>query len=201
MFILPNNRQINYEALIDAMLDQTKEHIYWFDAETGECRLGIILIKMIGQASLNAGKNRRYFKAPKITDFTRWRWMASYTEEMVEHENKEFADKIKKIIAEENSYDNFIKALEESKDGWIYGWTSWEGDNAFEEMKKWFVTLPFEIKEEMDHFDDDCPICRAMKEGRTSEKELKDAFREANFKNAVGDVYEQADPDNQKARK
>lgn len=194
MFILPNNRQIDYEALIDAMLDQIQEHIYWFDTETGECRLGVTLIKMIGQASLNAGKNRRYFKAPKITNFTRLRWMASYTEEMVEHENKEFAQKIKKIIAEENSYDNFIKALEESKVGWIYGWTSWEGDNAFEKMKKWFITLPFEIKEEMDHFNDDCPICRAMKEGRTSEKELKDAFRKANFKNALEDIYGENKP-------
>lgn len=26
-------------------------------------------------------------------------------------------------------------------------------------LKKWFITLPFEIKGEMDHFDD-CPICQ-----------------------------------------
>ena len=82
-----------------------------------DCRLGVALIKMIGQASLNAGKNRRYFKAPKITDFTRLRWMSSYTAEMVEYKNKVFAEKLRKIIREKNPYDNYIKALEESKDG------------------------------------------------------------------------------------
>lgn len=35
-------------------------------------------------------------------------------------------------------------------------------------------------KEDLEHLDDDCPICRAMKEGRAeTEEELIEAFREA----------------------
>lgn len=84
---------------------------------------------------------------------------------------------------------NFVKALKQSKDGWIYGWDSWEGDNAFEKMKLWFEKLPFDIKEKMEYFCD-CPICQTMKEGRTSEKDLKNAFRETNFKNVMEDIYQ-----------
>jgi pyrroloquinoline quinone (PQQ) biosynthesis protein C len=124
---------------------------------------------------------------PKTSNPDYLQWMASYISEMVEVENKEFAKKLRKIIKEKNPYGNFVKALEEPEDGWIYGWNSWEGDNAFEEMKKWFIKLPFKIREEMDHFDD-CPICQTMKEGKTSPKELQGAFRKANFKKILDDI-------------
>ena len=189
MFILPNNKQIDYEAVIDAMINPADKHIYWLDSETGECLLESMLIKKIGTANFNSEKNKKYFKVPKITNFSRLQWMASYITEMVEFENEEFAKKLEKIINRENPYINFVKVLKKSKDGWIYGWDSWEGDSAFEEMKEWFKKLPFEIKEEMEFFCD-CPICQAMKEGRTSEKDLKHAFREANFKNVLGDIYQ-----------
>lgn len=51
------------------------------------------------------------------------------------------------------------------------------------------MTLPFEIREKMDDFGCDCPICQAMKEGKTSEIELRDAFRQANFKNVLDDIF------------
>jgi len=189
MFILPNDKQIDYEAVIDAMLDSAEEHIYRLDCETGECGSEIKLIKEIGKAKFDAGQNSKYFQVPKITDFERLRWIESYITGVVEDEDKIFAEKLRNILVEENPYDNFIKTLEESKDGWIYGWNSWEGDSAFEEMKQWFARLPFEIREEMDCFDGDCPICRAMEEDRISEEELKDAFREANFNNVLEDIY------------
>jgi hypothetical protein len=43
MFILPNNKVIDYEVIIDAMLDQVNR-VYWLNAETGECLLDIRLI-------------------------------------------------------------------------------------------------------------------------------------------------------------
>ncbi len=190
MFILPNNKQINYEAVIDAILDQTKENIYWLDVDTGECLPETVIIKNNGKMNFENGKNSRYFKVPKVYDFDRLQWMASYITEMVENEDKGFAKRLEEIMQYEKPYDNFIGILEEKEDeGWIYGWSQWERDNAFEEMIKWFDKLPFEIREEMDIIDDNCPICRAMKEGRISEKELKNAFREANFKNAMKDIY------------
>jgi len=190
MFILSNNKQIDYEAIIDAMLDLVVDHIYWLDAQTGMCNLESWFIKNSGKVNFESGKNNRFFRVPKIAEFERWQWIAGYIAEMVECENKEFAKKLEEIKLGKNPYYDFIKILEEKEnEGWIYGWNSWEGDSAFEEMKKWFIKLPLEIEEKMDHFDD-CPICKAMEEGRTSEKELKDAFREANFKNVLDDIYD-----------
>jgi len=39
--------------------------------------------------------------------------------------------------------------------------------------------------DDSEHFFDDCPICQAMKEGKTSASELKEAFKEAEKKGAV----------------
>jgi hypothetical protein len=189
MFILSNGKQINYEAIVDAMLDFANDRVYWFDAQTGERRLDFDFIKNSGKTNFEAEKKNRYFKVPKISEFIRLQWMADYTEEMVEDEDEMLAKKLGEILKDENPYDNFIKALEKEEKGWIYGWDSWEGDNAFEVMKKWFAKLPLEIKEEMDYFCD-CPICQATKDGKTSPEELKDAFRKANLKNMLDDIFD-----------
>ena len=41
-------------------------------------------------------------------------------------------------------------------------------------------------------YDDNCPICKAIKEGRTSLSELKEAFKQAKEKGAIvgGDFFE-----------
>lgn len=190
MFLLPNNKQIDYETIINAVLDLDKNKTYWLDAETGKCYQDDDLLKNNGKTNFELKKNNRYFLIPKINDFDRLQCMKEYTTEMVENEDRKFAEKLKITLNDKNPYDNFIKILEENeKDGWIYGWDSWEGDNAFEEMKEWFMTLPFEIREKMDDFGCDCPICQAMKEGKTSEIELRDAFRQANFKNVLDDIF------------
>jgi|WetSurMetagenome_2_1015567.scaffolds.fasta_scaffold02025_11 hypothetical protein len=188
MFILSNGKQINTEAIVDAMLDPANDRAYWFDVQTGECRLDIDFIKNTGKANFEAGKNNRYFKVPKISGFIRSQWMADYVAEMIEDEDKMFAKKLKEILKNENPYERFIKALEEGEKGWIYGWDSWEGDNAFEVIKEWFARLPLDIKEKMDSFCD-CPICQAVEEGKTSQEELKDAFRKANLKNILDNIF------------
>jgi len=42
-----------------------------------------MLIKKIGRANLDLGKNKRYFQVSKVSDFSRLQWRASYISKMV----------------------------------------------------------------------------------------------------------------------
>jgi len=59
-------------------------------------------------------------------------------------------------------------------------------------MRDWLDGLNINVKEEQEYFDD-CPICQAMKEGRDSLEELKEAFREAKEKGHIvgGEMFEE----------
>lgn len=187
MFKLPNNNSINHEALIDFMLDTNKNYTNWLDGESGECLLEEELIKKFGKDEFRQKKSKRFFQVPKISNFNRLQWMIRYISEIIEFEDKKLAEKLKDIVVSENPQINFIKTLQKTKDGWIYGWNSWISDNAFEEMKLWFHSLPIYIKEELEYFCD-CPICQAMQVGQTSKEVLEDAFRETSFKNILKSI-------------
>jgi protein involved in ribonucleotide reduction len=188
MFILSNHNKIDYEAVIDAMLDNTKNKHYWLDSNAGSVVLESNSIKKTSGDKLKLEKDR-YFLIPKINDFDRLSWMINYIQVVVEYEDKKLSVKLQKIVQGPNQYKNFIEALKMVGEDWLSGWDSWEGDNAFEEMKKWFGLLPIEIKEELDHFDN-CSVCQAIKSGNNSAPALKNVFREANFNNVLAGIIQ-----------
>jgi|GEM_PF-686962 len=186
MFLLQNHNKIDYEAVIEAMLDNAKNKHYWLDCAVGSVILESNQNKKVSTDKLKLEKDR-YFLIPKVNDFDRLSWMINYVRDIVEHEDKKLSVKLQKIVQEPNQYKNFINALKTAGEEWLSGWDSWEGDNAFEEMKEWLGLLPIEIKEELVHFDN-CPICQATKSDNNSEPALKDAFREANFRTVLNNI-------------
>lgn len=188
MFLLPNNSQINYEAVIEGMLDQNND--YWLDVRSGSCFKQDVYERMIDKFDYKPLIGIRFFKIPKVDDATLKQFMIGYIKGIVEFENIDFAKQLLEILERQDACKNFVSISEKKEDkGWIYGWEQWVGDGAFEEMKKWFTSLSIEIREEIDDFGCDCPICQAMVEGKTSEEELKKAFKKANFKSILKDIY------------
>ena len=68
----------------------------------------------------------------------------------------------------------------------------WSGDCAFERLEAWFDTLPVPIETRV--HDDDCAICRAMREG-ADEGELIEAFAEQNAVNVRSRSYTEQNTD------
>ena len=191
MYVLPNNKQINIDDLENAFADFNLEKKYYLDAETGE----IIFLKKNIQKT-GAEINKRYFAVPKLPSSLMISWMQEFAEEMVSFDNLELSKKLIEILEKEKPIENFMKFLSKDKSGWIHGWSQWESDYIFEKIEDWFYTLPIDIEDDMSELDDDCPLCRMMKEGVSDMETLQKGFREAKAKQMTDALFKQADDKN-----
>lgn len=183
MYKLPNNIKIDEEAVKNAMLDYQVDDFYYLDYETGK----VISGRQIVDDGVESEENR-YYEIIKLSDEHVISWMEWLTRELIADEDLEFAKSLLVILKKPEPIKNFLVAIEGN---WSYGWPQCENDFCYEEMEKWFDTLPFEVEDDWQDFfaeNCDCPICQAMAQGHTDEKLLKDAFRETKFKQVMGGI-------------
>lgn len=181
MFILPNKKPINMDKLEEAFLDLDLKNIYYLDTKTGEIQKNI-------QISREA--KERYFVVPKLSEDIMMSWMKKFAEEMVPFDTPELGEKLLAELKKENPIKCFMDLLTVDKSGWIHGWSQWEVDHVYEEIIDWFRSLPIDIEDDMSELDDDCPLCRMMKEGVTDEETIKKGFQKANAKQMIDDMFE-----------
>ncbi len=172
MFKLLNGKKIDEEKMIIAMEDNDISNLYFLDTKTGNV-----------ESDLDQSDSTRYIKIPKIRDSQVHEWIHEYTDEFIHHEDPEFAKKVYMVLKSKRPIKKIEDVLEQSKEGWIHGWTQWKRDCIYEEMKEWFLSLPINITEEFEWFDD-CSICQKMKKAEEENRnlsiaELKETF--ANF--------------------
>ncbi|MCK5027711.1 MAG: hypothetical protein KAS07_04795 [Candidatus Pacebacteria bacterium] len=191
MYILPNNKQINIDKLKDAFADLNVEKKYYLDTETGE-----IISSEKDIQKIKAEINKRYFVVPKLPSSLMISWMQEFAEEMVIFDNPKLSKKLIEILEKEKPIENFMKFLSKDKSGWIHGWSQWESDYIFEKIEDWFCALSIDIEDDMSELDDDCPLCRMMKEGVNDLETLQKGFREAKAKQMTDALFKQADDKN-----
>ncbi|MCK5062167.1 hypothetical protein KAR28_06515 [Candidatus Parcubacteria bacterium] len=168
-----------------AFADMNLKNLYYLDAETGEILSG-------KDTQISREKKARYFIVPKLSEDVVISWMREFAEEMVPFDNPELGRKLIKALEKENPAKNFIAILTPDESGWIHGWAQWEADHIYEEIVDWFCDLPINIEDDMSELDDDCPLCRMMKEGVNDMETIKKGFQEANAKRMVEDIFEKA---------
>jgi len=177
MFLLPNGLKIDEEGLINGLKDTSISHKYYFDILTGQ--VGLIK-ESKGVKKIKKLDEKRFFLLPKISKDNKKPWAQEFIEDMVRAEDLLLAEALDKAL-NIGGFDPFFKILKQSY--FVYGWPQWESHYLYEELVNWFDTLPVDIKEEFEFFDD-CPVCQAMKkakeEGRElSEEELFKAFQQS----------------------
>lgn len=175
-----SKKQIDTDTLEEAFLDTNPENKYYLDIGTG---------RVEKEFTDEEETNGRYFEIPKLKEEEIIDWMLEFARELVPFESPEFADKLEKEIKEGKKLKELLKLLEKDRDGWIHGWAQWRHDNVFEEIVAWFDKLPFDIEDDMSELDDDCPLCRMMKEGVTDFETIRTGFIEANAKQAIEDLH------------
>jgi len=183
MYILPNQKPINMDKLEEAFADINPKSKYYLDAEVGDILSG----ENIQVAKEEISK--KYFAVPKLQENKMIFWMREFAEEMVSFDAPELGRKLIKVLEKENPAENFMAMLTPDKSGWIHGWSQWEVDHIYEEIVDWFCGLPINIEDDMSEMDDDCPLCRMMKEGVDDMKTLKKGFQEANAKQMVDNIF------------
>jgi len=181
MYILPNKNPINMDKLEKAFLDLDLKNIYYLHAETGE---------VIDNTQILREEKEKYFVVPKLSEETMISWMKEFAEEMVPFDAPELGEKLLIELKKENPIKRFMDKLTVDKSGWIHGWPQWEVDHVFEEIIDWFSSLPIDIEDDMSELDDDCPLCRIMKEGVTDEETIKKGFQELKAKQMVDCMFE-----------
>jgi len=174
MYYLPNDVAIDVDAVIEGMLDEANDVQYFLDSKTGD-------VVSAGEGRSAPTDTIRYFKIPKIHHTSKKRWMKEFIRELVYLEDKKLAGKLKELF-EFTGVRGVCEFLEGYGDSWLGAWEQWEGDSAFERLGDWFTTLPVPVEMKW-HGDDDCAVCRAMREG-VDEEELLEAFAEQNEQNS-----------------
>lgn len=182
MYILPNKKPINMDKLEEAFLDLDLKNIYYLNAETGE-----VMSNKDGQVLHEAKEG--YFFVPKLSESIIISWMKNFAKEMVSFDKPELGEKLLVELKKENPMKCFMDKLTADESGWTHGWSQWEADHVDEEIIEWFCHLSINIEDDMSELDDDCPLCRMMKEGVTNEETIKKGFREANAKQIVDNMF------------
>lgn len=162
MFLLPNNKKIDEDGVIDAMLDTDTTHRYFLDLNTGE----VGCVEKEKEAKEKPLDPKRYIAIPKISPTTQLAWMKDFVESCVD-----VPDLVEALMEEMHSnqsakkaFKQCIKLLSDDESGWILGWPDWQGTPVFDEMLKWFSTLPFELEERFEGCGD-CELCNLMEQG------------------------------------
>ena len=175
MYYLPNNIAIDVDGIIDGMVDDNTAVSYFFDSKTGD-----VVSAENGQ---NAPEDTiRYFPIPRIHHTSKEKWMKAFMREFLYGEDRRQVQKLKEIF-EYTGVKGVCEYLEGYDATLLDAWDEWEGDCAFERLDDWLVTLPIEIEARW-HGDDDCAVCRAMRDGAKGD-ELLDAFTEQNESNKI----------------
>jgi hypothetical protein len=179
MYYLPNNLPVDVDSIIDGMLDDSVTTDYFLDSKMGDV--------VASEVAHPPSDKERYFKIPRIHETSKEKWMKEFIRVLVDSEDKRLAKKLRSIFAE-SKYRGVMKHFEEMGDeSWLGVWDQWSGDCAFERLDAWFDTLPFPVEVRW-HGDDDCAICRAVREGG-DEDELLEAFVEQSRINAEKNSY------------
>lgn len=178
MFKLPNGKKIDEKHIVSAMEDNDLSHLYFLDIKTGKVE-AISKILNSRKKVLKKLDDDRYFKIPKIPKRQIRNWMKQYTDEFIKREDPAFASKIYPILIGKNIFQRFRKTLEKSEEGWIHGWDQWRADLTYEALQNWLLSLPINITEEFEFFDN-CPVCQAMEKAHGENKEISlDELKEA----------------------
>lgn len=180
------------DKLEEAFNDFNKNRRYYLDIETGE----VILAGEDNRVELTFMENTRYFAVPKLSTSVKIKWMNNFADNMLYVESPELCVKLRKALAGEKPAEKFMAILEPDESGWIHGWSQWEADNLFEEIEEWLCDLPIDIEDDMSELDDDCPLCRMVKEGVNDMETLKKGFQEVKAKQMVDDIFKKADNNN-----
>jgi hypothetical protein len=170
MYYLPNNTAIDVNGIIDGMLDEDMHILYFLDGKTGDVVSG-------EEGKSVPTDTARYFQIPKVHSTSKEKWMKEFIREFVYTQDKKLAGTLKEVF-DFDGVDGVCTFLEEYDESWIVAWDEWQGDCTFERLEDWFATLPLLIEEKW-HGDDDCAICRAMRDG-ADEDQLLEAFMEQN---------------------
>jgi len=187
MLKLANGKKIDEEGIIKALGGDEKGKKYFLDSLSGEV---VIAAK---ESTISEFKNKeRYFLIPEVSRVKQFEWLKSCAAEVMSREDEKIFKILAKAFRAGKTYDECLEIVKQVDASWLYGWDSWRGDCLYEEMRDWLDGLNINVKEEQEYFDD-CPICQAMKEGRTSYEELKEAFREAKEKGHIvgGEMFEE----------
>ncbi len=188
MYILPNKKPINMDKIEEAFNDFDIKNRYYLDIENGE----VILSGEDNRVELTFMENTRYYSSPKLSTGVKIKWMKNFADDMLYMESPELCVKLRKALEEENPAEKFMAILEPDESGWIHGWAQWEADNLYEEIIDWFCSLPIDIEDDMSELDDDCPLCRMMKEGVNDMETLKGGFQEIKAKQMVDNIFRRA---------
>lgn len=183
MFILPNGKKIDTEAVATAMENSDISNHYFLDSETGDVELVSEMFDNHTDKKLEASDKEtdRYFKIPHIPSYEQYEWMAAFTREIVSYEDKMLAEKLEIALNGKGAFRRFNDILLEEGNAWIDGWNQWKSDYVYGEMEGWLATLLLDIKEDLE-LDDNCPLCQEFKKGETqfqSNQRLLRSAREA----------------------
>lgn len=160
MFLLPNNQKIDEDGVIDAMLDTDSSRRYFLDTFTGE--VGCIEKEDTKKALPDP---TRYLQVARIPAATQLKWMKEFMGFCVD--NRILARLLSTEIQQKDAEKAFLRCkelLNASADGWIHGWREWQGQSGFEEVLKWFSTLPLDIEDKFEGCGD-CEMCKLMEQG------------------------------------
>lgn len=175
MYYLPNNIAIDIVGIIEGMIDDDTTVTYFFDSKTGD-------VVGIENGKSAPEDTTRYFGIPRIHSTSKEKWMKEFMREFLYGEDRRQVQKLKEIF-EYTGVKGVCEYLEGYDATLLDAWHEWEGDCAFERLDDWFLTLPVTIEERW-HGDDDCAVCRAMRDGVEGD-ELLDAFAEQNESNKI----------------
>lgn len=189
MYLLSNNKQINEKVIIEAMSAEDFNRYYFLDDKTGQVK-SIYANKRL--TNIEQQTNGRFI-IPQITYYEKQKWMKDFIEDfgifMMDDDDGD-AEKVyaRLLLVQDKKdfYEQSLKILREENWIWIDTWQNWTQHYLYEEMEYWLASLPIYIKEDLELFDD-CPICQAMKEGKTSFEELKESFEKAKEQGTIID--------------
>ena len=115
--------------------------------------------------------------------------MEEFIDSMLWGDNPKLAEKLTNALTGKTPIKTFFNILSSDKSGWIHGWSQWEFDFLWEEIIDWFCSLPINIEDDMSELDDDCPLCRMMKEGVNDLETLKAGFEQVNDKQKIENMF------------
>lgn len=179
MLLLQNGNQINQDALIQA-LDGKFDFACYLDVQTG--RIG--RLEALG---CSIADKSRHFLIPQVEDSTKLKWVPDFIEVMVPEYDPALADSLRFALKCPRPFFKFKGLIDAAGSEWIDSWEMWKGDPLDEEMWGWLETLPVDVEEKWEWFDD-CPCCQMMKEAEEQGRaptiqETKQAFRKASEQN------------------
>jgi len=183
-FLLPNNKPIDIDQVIVAMQDNNPKDHFFLNRQTGDVKLISEAAKSMSKQTLkHILNNDNFFPIPSVSLNDQFEWAKDFTVSLVEHEDNDMYEMLIAALNSKDALRHFEDVLGQDK-GWQAGWHQWKDDCCFEEMLSWFDRLDIVIKEEME-YDDDCPVCQAMKRGDYSLDGLKAAFQKAGDQGAM----------------